>query len=215
MKLVCISDTHGLHRKLFIPDGDVLIHAGDFMTTGMLEKEIIDFEDWLISLPHEHKIFIAGNHDRWMQMKISKDILSGKNIYLEDSKHIIQGVRFYGSPWTPTFLSWAFMQDRGPQIKRYWDNIPNDTDVLITHGPPKGILDHVPSVGYQGCNDLMNKVCEINPKAHIFGHIHCAAGQEEITIDRNGRTIKFVNAAVTSIVNNTYILQNPPIVIDI
>lgn len=144
MKLVCISDTHSLHRRLqSIPDGDVLIHAGDCLGQGTLEN-IEDFNDWLGSLPHRHKIVIAGNHDWAFQEtpELARQALTSA-IYLEDSGVEIEGVRFWGSPWTPIFMNWAFMLGRGEPLYEKWQLIPDDTDVLITHGPPQGIGDEV------------------------------------------------------------------------
>jgi len=162
MKLVCISDTHSLHRRMLeIPDGDVLIHAGDCLGAGTLDN-VEDLNDWLGTLPHKHKIVIAGNHD-WVFQEapdFAREALTNAT-YLEDSGTEIEGVRFWGSPWTPTFVDWAFMLDRGQLLHDRWMQIPEDTDVLITHGPPKGIGDES-SLGFRcqnvGCVDLLHRI---------------------------------------------------------
>ena len=139
IRIVCISDTHGQHAKLGVPDGDVLIHAGDFMAFGDTPKEIIDFNQWLGGQPHRHKIVIAGNHD-WMFERhpgAAKELL-GNAIYLENSGTELAGLKIWGSPVQPEFNNWAFNVARGAAIRRYWEMIPDSTDVLVTHGPPYG-----------------------------------------------------------------------------
>jgi len=210
LRLVCISDTHSLHRRIpDIPDGDVLIHAGDCLGAGTLEN-VEDLNDWLGTLPHRHKIVIAGNHD-WVFQEapaLARDALTNA-IYLEDSGIVIEGVRFWGSPWTPTFLDWAFMLDRGEALHDRWMQIPEDTDVLITHGPPKGIGDEA-SMGFRcqnvGCVDLLHRIEQMRLKAHVFGHIH--EGYGEYTL---GNT-RLVNASTCTV---RYEPTNPAIVLDI
>lgn len=174
MKIVCISDTHSLHRLIpEIPDGDVLIHAGDSLGQGTLDN-IEDLNDWLGTLPHPHKIVIAGNHDWAFQdePEQARELLTNA-IYLEDSGIEIDGVRFWGSPWTPTFMDWAFMLERGQPLRDVWALIPDNTDVLITHGPPLGYGDAT-FIGSSnvGCYDLLERIDALRLKAHVFGHIH-------------------------------------------
>lgn len=181
MKLVCISDTHSLHRQIpHIPEGDVLIHAGDCLGAGTLDN-VADLNDWLGELPHRYKIVIAGNHDWAFQdhPEQARALLTNA-IYLEDSGIEINGIRFWGSPWSPTFMDWAFMQDRGDAINEYWQRIPEDTDVLISHSPPNGIGDEVDTglrVENVGCEDLLARVRQLNLQAHIVGHIHEGYGE--------------------------------------
>ncbi len=208
MKLVCISDTHSLHQRIpEIPDGDVLIHAGDCLGQGTMEN-IQEFNEWLGSLPHEHKIVIAGNHDWAFQEtpELAKAALTNA-IYLEDSGVEIDGIRFWGSPWTPTFMDWAFMLDRGDPLYQKWKLIPDNTDVLITHGPPHGIGDQV-DLGFKsqnvGCIHLSDRVSQLSLKAHIFGHIHEGYGAYQ-----RGNT-RLINA---SSCNERYQPNNPPIVL--
>ncbi len=210
MKLVCISDTHSLHRQIpEIPDGDVLIHAGDCLGQGTLEN-IQEFNEWLGSLPHEHKIVIAGNHDWAFQEtpELARAALTNA-IYLEDSGVQIRDVRFWGSPWTPTFMDWAFMLDRGDPLYQKWKLIPDNTDVLITHGPPHGIGDEV-NLGFKaqnvGCIHLSDRVAQLSPTIHVFGHIHEGYGEY-----KRGNT-RMVNASTC---NARYEPNNPPIVFNL
>jgi predicted phosphodiesterase len=210
MRLVCISDTHSLHRRIpKIPGGDVLIHAGDCLGAGTLEN-VEDLDDWLGALPHRYKIVIAGNHDRVFQQApgVARGALTNA-IYLEDSGMEIGGLKFWGSPWTPVFMDWAFMLERGQPLQEKWNQVPADTDVLITHGPPRGIGDEV-SIGFRcqnvGCVDLLGRVDQISPALHVFGHIHEGYGEY-----RRGDT-RLVNASTC---NARYEPTNPPIVLDL
>jgi Icc-related predicted phosphoesterase len=192
-----------------VPDGDVLIHAGDCLGAGTLNN-VEDLNDWLGTLPHRHKIVIAGNHDWVFQEapEFAKDALTNA-IYLEDSGVEIEGGRFWGSPWTPTFQNWAFMLDRGQALHDLWKQIPDDTDVLITHGPPKGIGDEA-SMMFKcqnvGCVDLLHRIERLRLKAHIFGHIHEGYGEYIL-----GGT-RLVNASICTVRHEP---TNPPIVLDI
>lgn len=207
MKLVLISDTHNHHEKLKVPEGDVLIHAGDTTGGGSL-REILGFFRWFENLPHQHKIFIAGNHDFLLEnstFDVERYLPEGV-IYLQDSFTEINGIKIYGSPHTPEFLNWAFMKKRGSEIKTVWDKIPDGIDVLVTHGPPFRILDMTSKDVSVGCEALLDKVLKIKPKIHVFGHIHESYGSQEIG------GIKFFNA---SILNEHYQLVNSPFVVDL
>jgi len=192
LRLIVVSDTHGLHNRIeSLPDGDVLVHAGDLMNSGYDPVDIWSFNDWLGKQPFENRIVIGGNHDRFFQNspEQARGILTNA-IYLENSGVTINGVSFWGSPYTPEFLNWAFMYPRGESARKYWDQIPQALDVLITHGPPFGILDQVDLVGeHLGCAELLKAVEVKKPKVHIFGHIHGGAGTFN-----NGVT-RFINAA--------------------
>ncbi|MGH9948517.1 MAG: metallophosphatase domain-containing protein [Pyrinomonadaceae bacterium] len=197
MRIVCISDTHNCNSQIVVPDGDILIHSGDATITGTVE-EIKRFNAWFESLPHKHKIFVAGNHD-WLFERnndLARLLLNTKIIYLEDSSVEIDGLKIYGSPWQPRFYDWAFNLMRGAELAAKWKLIPNDIDILITHGPPNGILDEVPrqwGIDYKGCEELRKRVEEVAAfgrlKLHVFGHIHCGYGMQE----KFG--VKFVNAS--------------------
>jgi len=177
LRIVCVSDTHGKHRKTMIPDGHILLHAGDLTEHGKLD-EVEDFNRWLGSLPHRHKIVIAGNHDFCFAERPYEARARITNaLYLEDTATEVEGVKIYGSPWQPWFGGWAFNLPRGPELAAVWAKIPDDTDILITHGPPEGILDQNRRGDCCGCRDLLGRVLELRPRLHVFGHIHEAAGQ--------------------------------------
>lgn len=199
MKIVVFSDTHGLHNAVHIPDGDMLIFAGDMCNHGTLH-EVIQFDQLLAQCDHPYKIVIAGNHDFPFQNTpdVARACLQ-HGIYLQDSTVEIEGLKIYGSPWQPWFLDWAFNLRRGEELRQKWDLIPNDIDILITHGPPFGILDRV-GKNSQGCEDLLQALQRVNPRYHIFGHIHEAYGQYEVN-----KTV-FVNS---SICNARYQPINP------
>ena len=192
MRLVAISDTHGLHNGIEgLPDGDVLVHAGNFMNSGYDPEDIRSFNCWLGEQPLMHRVVCGGNHDRCFQKfpEQARGLLTNA-IYLENAGVTIDGVSFWASPYTPEFLNWAFMYPRSPAAWKYWDQIPQGVEVLVTHGPPMGILDQVtPGGEHLGCEELLKAVEEKKPKVHIFGHIHGGAGTFE-----NGAT-RFVNAA--------------------
>lgn len=234
MKIIIISDTHNKHRQLKpLPEGDILIHCGDFTMIGY-QKEVEDFLGWFNSQPHKHKIFIAGNHDKSFDPKYNtlpdpfwdengervkqkpiwlKNILAGLDQYnvhyLENSEVTIDNIKFWGSPITPWFGGdrWAFNKHRGEDIKQIWDNIPEKTDVIITHGPIFGMHDWTLRDGRNvGCEDLKRKLDIIKPKLHCCGHIH-----ESYGLYPYGETT-YVNA---SVVDLYYDVKNEPIVIDL
>jgi Icc-related predicted phosphoesterase len=207
MKLVCISDTHSQHRKLSIPPGDVLIHAGDFTKSGKPE-EIREFDAWLSTLPHPHKLVIAGNHDFLFERDPEKgQALLQHATYLEDTGTTIEGREFWGSPVSPRFFDWAFNRDRGDDIMRHWELIPDQVDVLITHTPPYQILDRVFYGGYVGCADLRREIEQrIRPRLVVFGHIHESYGQ----LTQGGTT--YINA---SSLDRRYRPVNAPVVFEL
>ena len=215
MKITCISDTHNQHLHIppdWLEGGDVLVHAGDVSGRGTL-KEIEAFLEWFNEQPYTHKIMIAGNHDFWFERTtafVVNEMLQEKypNItYLNDTGIEIDGVKFWGSPVQPWFYDWAFNR-MGTDICRHWDMIPLDTDVLITHGPMKGILDMTTRGVSTGCPYLLEKSAEMtNLKLFVCGHIHEAYGKFEFP---DGGV--FVNA---STLNFNYQVQNKPIVIEI
>jgi Icc-related predicted phosphoesterase len=187
VRLTLISDTHGVHPAL--PKGDVLLHAGDITHLGSfaeLRREV----EWLKSLPFEHIIYVPGNHDccTFNLFQIKKETELRKFLapihYLRDSSVVISGVRFYGAPWVPPHSGvWD-----DADMQSVWQDIPSDTQVLVTHTPPRGIFDS----GY-GCPELRKVVNKLpNLKLHVFGHVEENHGQIEI-----GKTL-FVNAAIST-----------------
>jgi Icc-related predicted phosphoesterase len=207
-RIVLISDTHGLHESMpSIPDGDILIHAGDITRRGSV-AELSGISEFFASLPHAYKIVIAGNHDFCFEREKERAVKQLRGvIYLQDKLTKVMGLQIYGSPWQPRFGDWAFNLDRGAPLKKVWSSIPQGIDVLVTHGPPAGILD-VTDVGHHhvGCQDLLDAVTRIKPKLHVFGHIHCGHGRLEV----DGTT--FVNACTC---DEAYQPVNSAFVIDL
>jgi Icc-related predicted phosphoesterase len=204
LTLVAMADTHLYHEDLEVPDGDVLIHAGDMARGGRLE-ELEASRDFLAVLPHSHKIVVAGNHDRAFESTpaVARKMFADF-IYLQDDSTTIDGVRFYGSPWSPWFYDWAFNLERGAPLAEKWALIPDDTDVLITHGPPHGIGDCTYDDRREGCADLLARVRQVRPKLHIFGHIH-----EERGVWRVGPTT-FANVTTNECTEPPMVLTYPP-----
>ena len=179
-----------------LPYGDVLIHAGDFTGRGDPER-VEEFNEWLGKQPHEHKIVIPGNHELtfqrgakdnngfyYMTPEQAQALITNATLLI-DQELIIDGVKFYGSPWQPYFNNWAYNISLQARIKQIWAKIPNDTNVLITHGPPRNILDFIPNCDayrgnydeHVGCEELRDRILELRPQLHVFGHIHEAYGQ--------------------------------------
>lgn len=208
MRLVCISDTHGLESLLPpLPEGDVLVVAGDFTGNGS-SQDIRFFSQWLKKQTFKHKVVIAGNHDTLFEYDPFTARAMLKNCtYLEDSGVTIKGIHFYGTPWQPVFMDWAFNLPKGESLQEKWDMIPQNTDVLITHCPPFGILDisHFSNT-HAGDEDLLQREKDIKPKVHIFGHIHEGYGQTK----QDGAV--FINA---SICDETNTIKNSPIIVDL
>jgi Icc-related predicted phosphoesterase len=195
MQLVLISDTHGYHHDLKLPSGDVLLHTGDVSRRGR-ESEVVDFLTWFAKQNYTYKIFIAGNHDFFFEQespeKVAAMIPEGV-IYLNDSGVTIEGIQFWGSPVQPRFFDWAFNRDRGADINRHWQLIPPDVDVLLTHGPPHGILDRTTDGQEVGCEMLLKRVGEVKPQLAVFGHIHEGYGM----VEKDG--VVYVNASVLDV----------------
>ena len=176
MRIVAVADTHLFTSDLVVPEGDVFLHAGDLCRGGDLD-ELREAAAWIAALPHRHKIIVAGNHD-WcfVHDPAAARALLGEMHYLEDAELVLDGIRFYGSPWQPEFNDWAFNLPRGEAIAAVWRKIPAGLDVLITHGPPEGLGDRSPVGGRAGCADLRRRIAEVLPRLHLFGHIHQDGG---------------------------------------
>jgi Icc-related predicted phosphoesterase len=243
LKIGFISDTHTRHKEWFDnlqygqwgyeyeqrwKDLDILIFAGDCSSRGYFH-EIKDFTNWFSQQPATFKVMIAGNHDFGFETVANFDentphnpklkpptieeIIPENVTYLNDEGTEIMGLKIWGSPIQPWFHSWAFNRQRGEEIKKHWDKIPSDTDILITHGPPRGFLDLLSHKfrrsgedPHVGCDDLLEAIQRVKPKVNVFGHIHEGYGKVE-TDD----TI-FVNA---SCLNDNYMPTNPPIILEI
>lgn len=219
MRIVAISDTHTQHDKVKVPECDLLIHSGDISHKGELHN-VYAFLFWFNQQPAKYKVFIAGNHDFSFQdgmrmNKIRQALIQYPDIiYLEDSSVTIEGIKLWGSPWTPRFYDWAFNADRGAAIKRAWDMIPEDTDILIVHGPPKGYGDRIAgSTERVGCEDLLQRLLEVKPKICIFGHIHEGYGMYTLRVPSLGSfgfhtDVTLINA---SVLDEQYFIANDPI----
>jgi Icc-related predicted phosphoesterase len=206
MKIICISDTHGQHHSLRLPKGDIVIHAGDISTLGK-QEEVQSFLEWFGSLPHPYKIFIGGNHDFYLEKEpeLFELMVPSNCIYLNDSMVEIEGIKIWGSPVTPFFHNWAFNRYPGDDISKHWKVIPENTDILVTHGPPAGILDTtIRGIGV-GDEDLKKKLKYIRPKYHIFGHIHEQYGQ----VEQEGTT--YINASYLDV---RYRPSHAPVVVE-
>lgn len=192
MKLILVSDTHRMHGQIRIPQGDVLIHAGDMTNLGEL-GELDSVASFFSKQPHKHKIVICGNHER----QVSEDTETVKSIFepygikvLHNETIEINGVKFYGEPRTPEFFNWGWMYKRGKEAEEIWNKVPEDTDVLICHGPPYGYGDLAPRLfgfcgvpsGFEnkphhvGCRQQLKMLQRIKPKLVVCGHIHFSYG---------------------------------------
>lgn len=183
IRVVAISDTHNHHAELVsVPDGDILIHAGDLTQSGT-RGELLSALQWLADQPHSHKIFIAGNHDQALDacdedLRVLLDSFPNL-IYLIQSSVTLtinsRTIRVYGSPMTPKYGSWPFQYPRSNPAAAHWDRIPLDTDILVTHGPPAHHADKG-----NGCQALLSELWRVRPRLHVFGHIHAARGVERV-----------------------------------
>ena len=222
--VVCISDTHNYAPRGALPPGDVLIHAGDWTSTG-LAVQIDAFLRWFSAQPHATKICVAGNHETTMdapfyaqhwrnfhgkrqnteQIRDHVARLAPGVIYLNDTSVTLpSGLTVYGSPRTPEFCNWAFGYEHDEDV---WAGIPDGTDILVTHGPPLGILDACEDGRHVGCPHLARHVLErVRPQLHVFGHIHHSYGTTSV-----GGT-QFVNAAMCT---ERYHPDNPPVVVTV
>lgn len=181
MKVQLISDTHSKHNEMIIYESvDMIVHAGDSTNYYNLVKNEIEFKDfiiWYSKLNIKYKVLIAGNHDAALTKRYNKDFCKEMGIiYLEDEYYEIESKLLFGSPWSPNFSNWYFMKNRA-KLGSFWDKILiKDIDLLITHAPPKGILDLSYDVSGNlemcGCRGLMKAVEKYKPKHHMFGHIH-------------------------------------------
>ena len=211
-----------------LPEADMAICCGDISGRGS-KFEVKDFLEWFESQPHKHKVMIAGNHDFWfepgnprnrtlMPDENPRAIIPDNIVYIEDETVEIEGIKIFGSPWTPWFHSWAFNAHRGEECKKHWDLIEPGTDIIITHGPPSGThLERCRNGDMVGCADLARTIAEIQPKICAFGHIHEAYGIDNKEVFENdepdspSKITKLINC---SVLNLRYEMTNAPVVID-
>lgn len=221
MRIAMISDVHNQWHNLTIPPCDILISAGDYSGRGDM-RTVIDFHQWLSKQPAECIISVQGNHELWVEKNWAEAAslvwgINPKIQFVREEAFEIKGVKFHCSAVTPEFCNWAWNVERGPKIARHWAAIPEDTEVLVTHGPPWGILDNVtPGEINLGCKDLLNRIRALHHlKLHVFGHIHGGSGESKRVVNREEvppRLVKFVNA---SICNEDYRPVNPVRVFDL
>lgn len=182
IKIWHISDTHTFHDLLNVPDDiDMIIHSGDCSNPSNPynnEPEVREFIDWFSSLSIKHKVFVAGNHDTSIEKKLVRpfDFTSKGIIYLENESICIEGLNIWGTPYTPTFgVSWAYNRSRD-KMDKLWKSIPENTDIVVSHGPPKGILDlsynREGTLEFCGCGAMKKNMMNLEPKLVLFGHIH-------------------------------------------
>jgi Icc-related predicted phosphoesterase len=191
MVLVLFGDTHELHREVDVPAGDILICVGDFTMFSKSLAAIEDFNEWLGELPHRHKIVVPGNHEFFLEANPERRALLDNATVLIDESIEIEGLNIYGSPTTPLYGA-AFGKSSAKDRERHWSKVPHDTHVLVTHGPPFGILDLSPDQAERmGDPELGKRGRELRSlKLHAFGHIHGAHG----AVEQDGVT--FVNVAL-------------------
>jgi len=208
MRVVVISDTHADHDALGVLEGDVLIHCGDVEHLFAPDPQALAKVDaWFGQQRFDQILVTGGNHDLGLERLVHAGISQPfqNATFLQDSGVVLQGVRFYGSPWVPKLIGHAFFADDAA-LQEAWAKIPDDTDVLITHTPPLDILDVSSSGLVLGCPHLQERLAYLRPKLHCFGHVHAASGAR--TLD--GTT--FVNAAL---VNRSFEITRPPFVFDL
>lgn len=200
LKIVGISDVHDKWREVKIPQCDILISAGDYSFHGS-PMAVNHYHQWLNNQPAKHIISVQGNHETWVE----KNFEDAKAIalracprvhFMEEGLVVIDGVNIWCSAITPWFHDWAYNRVRGEEIQKHWNQIPDNTNILVTHGPPAGILDIVPRADGTpkervGCHDLLARIKELKDlDLHFFGHIHESHGQHH----EDG--VSFYNVAV-------------------
>lgn len=192
MKIQTISDTHNNHESFKIYDSDIIIHAGDFCERGD-RGESLDFLQWFANLNIKHKVLVPGNHETWIEKNLGEfeDSCKSMGVHLLIGEKTIDSIKFWGSPFTlDCGYGWAW--NVGPtEIAHYWDEIPDDTNVVICHQPCYGILDEVNGV-HTGCKSLTKKIQEIKPSLFVCGHIHQSRGK--INIDG----VTYINTATVT-----------------
>jgi Icc-related predicted phosphoesterase len=204
IRIVLIADTHKVHRELDIAAGDLLIHAGDFTFWGNERSDLRDFDNWLGELPHAFKVVVPGNHEFVLENPRLRDEITNAELLIAEGIEIA-GLKIWGSPVTPLERG-AFGISKPGERKQYWAQVPDGLDILITHGPPLGILDCAPGTdGPQGDPELLEAVDRTKPRLHVFGHIHGACG----TLRREDTL--FVNACVYG----EFGALQPPIVVEL
>ena len=210
MIIVALSDTHGNHRAVEVPPGDVIIHCGDITRKSNL-AEVTDFVNWFAGLDFQHKILVAGNHDRFIRKRKPEffELIKKHNIeYLENDLVRINGYSIFGSPFSLNYGGLgAFTYYDSPDAERIWNQIPENINILVTHAPPRGFRDYSRTEKKNaGCQVLRERVLSIKPQYHVFGHIH-----ESYGVEPNGSSV-FINASLS---NGSGEIINKPVVFEL
>jgi Icc-related predicted phosphoesterase len=214
MKIVALSDTHCKYRRLKIPSCDLLLSVGDYSFHGELDV-VRDFHSWLNEQEAGHIISVQGNHETGVQKNFEQSKAAAVEVcpavhFIEEGLVEIEGVKIWCSAWSPFFHNWAYNARRGPEIAEHWAKIPEDVDILATHGPAFEILDEVERhpwavIEHVGCRDLLNRINVVKPDLHFCGHIHGAHGYKRV----NG--VDHYNVAIC---DEEYVPNNPITVVD-
>lgn len=196
MRIVAFSDSHGLHHDLEMPRGDVLVIAGDICAYGTI-MEVVEFNAWLGTLDYQKVLLVPGNHDAPLADPFIRQVLSNATLLIDEGAEF-EGVKFYGTPWVTIFGDWEFQLPE-EELERKYAQIPDDTDVLITHMPPRGINDLVLNratyinVGSESLLSRVNQLSAGSLKLHCFGHLH-EPKNKKWNIQRQGTA--FANVSV-------------------
>lgn len=189
LKIVAISDCHNKYHKLIIPECDILISAGDYSFQGN-RKEVKDFHEWFNKQPAKHKISVQGNHELYVEKyfnemkQVAEEACPGVH-FIDEGLVEVEGLKIWCSAITPFFCDWAWNR-HSYEIKKHWDKIPDDVDIVATHGPCYGILDQTtyadgtPKSNPLGCPYLAVRIKELKPDIHLCGHIHSGFGEKHI-----------------------------------
>jgi Icc-related predicted phosphoesterase len=193
VSIAVMADTHGYTLR-DVPIADVVIHSGDACAKGTIE-EFRKFSEWFDSLPHRHKIFVPGNHDRCVEVDPrTAERLMPNVTFLTGRSVEVAGLTIWGGPWTPGDGRWAYNSRSAVEARDLWGAIESRVDVVVTHGPPRGILDGF-THGWRpmraGCRELRRAIVANRPQLHVFGHIHECGGRSRVV-----RGVRYLNAAV-------------------
>jgi len=205
IRIVLTGDTHGRHRDLSVPAGDLLIHTGDFTIFSQSLQGIEDLNSWLGEQSHPHKVLVPGNHEFALVALTNRGLIDNAILLINETIEIM-GLRIWGSPTTPMHDG-AFGISNDSERERIYSHIPDGTDIVITHGPPFGLLDGAEGTKeHLGCRQLLNAVCRVQPTIHVFGHVHAGYGTTMFA------DTLFANAASAGPDGN---LIHPPIIVDL
>jgi Icc-related predicted phosphoesterase len=201
LEIICLSDTHELHCEVRVPNGDMLIYAGDITFFSRRPSVLEDFNDWLGELPHKYKVVIPGNHDRLLEQPKHQRTIANAHLLINTGVEL-GSLKIWGSPATP-YADTAFGIPTAEAREKHWGVMPAGLDILITHWPPLKVLDCAPGqISHGGCPQLRDAVAKKHPRLHVFGHVHAGYGTLPTL------NTMFVNAALAGELGE---LDKPPI----